>query len=228
MLDILVWLFGAPSSLTALKADSVRPHQNYSGDDVAEIALRWNERSIIGNMHLSRVAHADTESVVITGTSGTAILDDKKVQLLDPSGNTVLSIDDTSSKQMVMRSMIRGFGDFVTGVSPTYASSLRDHRDTVLVSDAALRSFETAQSEFIDVPQMEEEHFTWPIITPEIEKAIIDQTHSSLSIYNRSNIYETFEDRWCNIHDLKHSLVCSSGTIAILVSLYPFFLKIHR
>ncbi|PVH92288.1 PLP-dependent transferase [Periconia macrospinosa] len=216
MLDILVWLFGPPSTLTSLKADEVRPFQTYAGEDVADISLCWAQRSIIGNVHLSRVAHADSESVVITGTSGTAILDDKKVSLLGPDGITLLSIQDESSKKTTVRRMIRGFGDYIKDKSETYPCTLEGHYDTVITSDAAMKSQTYGMSETVKLSPQAEVHFEWPVITPKIEKATIEQMHSTLSIYNRSGIYEVFENRWKDLHGLKHALVCSSGTIAIL------------
>lgn len=218
MLDILVWLFGPPSTLTSLKADDVRPFQTYAGEDVAEISLRWDQQSIIGSVHLSRVAHVDSESVVITGTSGTAVLDDKKVSLLGPDGITMLSIQDESSKQTIVRKMVRGFGDYITDASAAYPCTLEAHYDTVITSDAAKKSQISGTSEIVKAASRAEADFEWPIITPKIEKATIEQMHSTLSIYNRSGIYEVFEDRWKDMHGLKHALVCSSGTIAILVS----------
>ncbi|POR32483.1 Uncharacterized protein TPAR_07311 [Tolypocladium paradoxum] len=216
MIDILIWLFGEPDSLNALKIDAVRQFQKYSGDDIADISFKWNDKALIGNVHLSRVAHADSESITITGTSGTAILNDRKVTLVDASGTQIVSVEDTSSKQMVVRRMVRGFGDFIHGVTSRYESSLESHRSTVQVLDAAKLSFLSEKGEYIPIRRNGEEHCPWPIITPEIETALVDQAHSSLSIYNRSNVYETFEDRWRALHGLKHALVCSSGTIAIL------------
>jgi dTDP-4-amino-4,6-dideoxygalactose transaminase len=216
MIDILVWLFGEPDSVSALKIDAVRQFQKYSGDDIADISFTWNDKALMGNVHLSRVAHADSESITITGTSGTAVLDEKKVMLLDLSGTPIVTIEDTSSKTMIVRRMVRGFGDLIKGFADSYESALESHRSTVMVLDAAKRSFKAEKERYIPVRANPKEHCPWPVITPQIEKAFIDQAHSSLSIYNRSNIYETFEDRWRKLHGLKHALVCSSGTIAIL------------
>lgn len=71
-------------------------------------------------------------------------------------------------------------------------------------------------------------HTVWPQITPGEVKAVTNQMHESLSIYNRSGIYEKFEDRWRNMHGLKHALVCSSGTTAIHVStsLHPLIVSL--
>lgn len=216
MIDIIIWLFGEPDSLNAVKIDAVRQFQKYSGDDIADISFKWNDKGLIGNVHLSRVAHADAESMTITGTSGTAILNDRTVTLVDASGTQIVSVEDTSSKKMVVRRMVRGFGDFLHGVTNRYESSLESHRSTVRVLDAAKLSFLSERGEYIPIGGGRDEHCPWPIITPEIEKAFVDQAHSSLSVYDRSNIYETFEDRWRSLHGIKHALVCSSGTIAIL------------
>ncbi|KAI1452115.1 DegT/DnrJ/EryC1/StrS aminotransferase family-domain-containing protein [Annulohypoxylon moriforme] len=219
MTDILVWLFGQPSSLYAQQADSVdsvHQCQEYQSSNVTDISLRWHEKSIIGNIHLSRIAHADTESVIITGSYGTAILDDRKVRLLDASGAEVVAVHDTSSKPMVMRRIVHGFGDYVTGVTESYPGSIETFLATVMTSEATKRSFNTGKREIISAPEQDEGHFPWPIITSDTEKAIVRQLHSPAAIYDRSNIIETFEDRWRKLHGLKHVLVCCSGTTAIL------------
>jgi len=61
--------------------------------------------------------------------------------------------------------------------------------------------------------------FIHPIVTPQIEKAVIEQMHSTLSIYDRSGIFKDFEDAFAEYHGKKHGLVTSSGTTA-LWSLY--------
>ncbi|MBU1323185.1 DegT/DnrJ/EryC1/StrS family aminotransferase [Patescibacteria group bacterium] len=58
-------------------------------------------------------------------------------------------------------------------------------------------------------------HFPWPIITKEVEKAVIKQLHESVSIYNRSGIIADFEDDFRSYHKIKHALLTSSGTAAL-------------
>jgi hypothetical protein len=223
MLDLIVWLFGAPSSVTSHRAESVRRHQKYGGDDVSNVIMRWDSSNIIGHVHLSRVAHKPEESITVTGTSGTLCLDGAKVVLWDAAGDLALEMVDASTKQSVLRSMLRKFGDYATGRAADYSGSLANLANTVAIVDATSRSFITHQPESL-LPvsttasaSLMGDHHVWPLITPKSLDAIVTQMHSSLSIYNRSNIYETFEDRWRQMHGLKHALVCSSGTIAILV-----------
>ena len=54
-----------------------------------------------------------------------------------------------------------------------------------------------------------------PRITKEIEEAVIDQLHNTISIYDNSNIFKTFEDEFAKYHNKKYGLVISSGTAAL-------------
>lgn len=58
-------------------------------------------------------------------------------------------------------------------------------------------------------------HFSWPPITKAVEISVIRQLHQSISIYDRSGIFEEFENAFAKYHKRKYALLCSSGTIAI-------------
>ncbi|MGH0002600.1 DegT/DnrJ/EryC1/StrS family aminotransferase [Pseudovibrio ascidiaceicola] len=58
-------------------------------------------------------------------------------------------------------------------------------------------------------------HFNWPKITDEIEELVIDQLHASISIYDRSSIFEAFECEFARLHNRKYALLTNSGTSAI-------------
>ncbi|PPJ58922.1 hypothetical protein CBER1_11521 [Cercospora berteroae] len=103
---------------------------------------------LIGNIHLSRVA-GDEESIFVTGTNGAATVSEKKVTLFANNGNTCQSIDDTSTKQSVVRDMVLGFGDYIKGHTSLYASSLESHRETVATMEAIQRAFESANNETV-------------------------------------------------------------------------------
>lgn len=65
----------------------------------------------------------------------------------------------------------------------------------------------------------EEGRFIHPKITKEIENAVIEQLHDTISIYDNSNIFKKFEESFAKYHNKKYALVTSSGTSA-LHSLY--------
>ncbi|TQV93827.1 UDP-bacillosamine synthetase [Cordyceps javanica] len=229
MLDMMVSLFGRPTSVIARSATGVRAEQSYGGDDVANIIMNFGESAnhTIGHVHLSRVAHRDEESLVITGTNGTFTLEGKDVRLKDGLGNEIFNFTDSSSKTSRVKSMLQKFSAWVSGSTPDFSASLARLGDTVSVMDAIRNSYNNPNADESVVSShkprqhsleasLEGSHHVWPLLSAESESAVVDQMHRTLSIYNRSDIYEIFEDRWRHMHDLKHALVCSSGTIAIL------------
>ena len=186
--------------------------------------MRFHPSNVIGHAHLSRVATEDEESISVTGTNGTLQLAHKNIILQDSAGTHTLEIVDRATKKSIIRSMLRQFGDFVTGHAADYSGSLSNLADTMAIMDATKRSFRSTKAENLypltetAQARLDGAHHVWPLITSDTVDATVEQLNSSLSIYNRSNIYETFEERWRKMHGLKHALVCSSGTIAIFVS----------
>lgn len=64
----------------------------------------------------------------------------------------------------------------------------------------------------VDIPGP---HYTWPEINEDTEKAVVKQLHETISIYNKSGIIEDLENKFADLHKMKHSVLFSSGTSAI-------------
>ncbi len=62
--------------------------------------------------------------------------------------------------------------------------------------------------------------FVWPLITDETIQAVTNQMTTAISIYNRSGVYEQFEDAYKNYHGLAYALTTNSGTTALWSMLY--------
>lgn len=58
-------------------------------------------------------------------------------------------------------------------------------------------------------------HYVWPRITPAVERAVLKQLHATLSIYDRSGVFEEFETKFAAYHGRKFALLSNSGTNAI-------------
>jgi len=58
-------------------------------------------------------------------------------------------------------------------------------------------------------------HYIWPPITKATEQAVLKQLRTSISIYNRSGVFEKFESAFAKYHKRKFALLTSSGTSAI-------------
>lgn len=68
-------------------------------------------------------------------------------------------------------------------------------------------------------------HFVWPPITDETRQAVLAQLDRTISIYDKSDIFERFEGKFARYHDRKHSLLHNSGTSAILGMYFGLDLK---
>jgi len=58
-------------------------------------------------------------------------------------------------------------------------------------------------------------HFSWPPVTHKTKQDISKQLSKSISIYDRSGIFEEFENAFAKYHNRKYTLLCNSGTTAI-------------
>lgn len=57
--------------------------------------------------------------------------------------------------------------------------------------------------------------FIHPVITKEIENAVIEQLHDTISIYDNSNIFHKFESEFARYHNKEYGIVTNSGTTAL-------------
>ncbi len=58
--------------------------------------------------------------------------------------------------------------------------------------------------------------FHWPKVTTEMEMCVVEQMHDTLSIYDCSNVFETFERSYAAYHSREYALLSNSGTSSIL------------
>ncbi|OCF86861.1 DegT/DnrJ/EryC1/StrS family aminotransferase [Nocardia brasiliensis] len=63
------------------------------------------------------------------------------------------------------------------------------------------------------------QHFSWPPVTDATVRAVLDQLHDGISIYNRSGVVAELEDALQNYFGVRHAILASSGTAA-LYSMY--------
>jgi hypothetical protein len=140
MLDIVTWLFGAPSSVMTYGVSPIRPCQVYGGDDISDVIMDWDGINRTGHVHMSRVAYDYTQSITVTGSNGYLILDGPNIVHLDSRGCEKLRTAHQTLERDMIRSMVQQFGDWVAGKTPDFASSLMNLRETVSVVDAVKSS----------------------------------------------------------------------------------------
>ncbi|KAL4779402.1 NADP-dependent oxidoreductase domain-containing protein [Aspergillus varians] len=145
MLDMLMWLFGPPTSVMAHQVSSVRPGQRYGGDDVSDIIMDWGAKKCIGHVRLSRVAHRSVQSITVTGTNGTLHLDGYAITHHDSKGFETLNVMHQPREKQVIQTMAQEFGDWISGRRPEFSTSLANVLHTVSVVDAIKASLASRQ-----------------------------------------------------------------------------------
>lgn len=66
------------------------------------------------------------------------------------------------------------------------------------------------------VIEPENARFDWPRITSDTELVVIKQLHETISIYDNSGIFGSFETKFARYHDRQFGLLSNSGTSSIL------------
>ena len=60
-------------------------------------------------------------------------------------------------------------------------------------------------------------HLVWPRITKPVEEAVVRQLHTTVSIYDRSGVFQEFEDVFANYHGRRYALLSNSGTTMFMI-----------
>jgi hypothetical protein len=143
IIDVVTWLFGAPSSVLTYGISSIRSGQIYGGDDISDVMMDWRPRNRIGHIHMSRVGHDYTQILAITARDGHIILDGSTLVHMDSRGCKISHITHEFTEKQVIRSMVRSFGDWATGKSTDFSCSLENLAETVSTVDAVRSSLVT-------------------------------------------------------------------------------------
>src|SRR4051794_35340827 len=73
----------------------------------------------------------------------------------------------------------------------------------------------TPMTNRVDIPPP---HFHWPVVDEGIMAAVQRQLLDSISIYDRSGVFERFERRFGSDHARAHAVLFNSGTSALLAA----------
>lgn len=67
--------------------------------------------------------------------------------------------------------------------------------------------------------------FRWPVLSQSTVDRVIEQLSVSISIYDRSGVFERFEDRMASYHGRRYAVLFNSGTSALFASYVALGLK---
>ena len=101
MVDLSIWYFGMPTSVTALTTGGNRLNQNYDVEDTVHLLFGYHLESpsdkFIGNFFISRVGTNKQEYIKARGTDGVVETSRGLIRLLDLNGNEIKRIEHQDS-----------------------------------------------------------------------------------------------------------------------------------
>ncbi|MFA5753837.1 MAG: Gfo/Idh/MocA family oxidoreductase [Patescibacteria group bacterium] len=143
--DLLIWYFGMPTSVTARMTRGNRPGQKYDVEDTAHLLFDYHselqyDEKLVGNFVISRVYPEKQERVRAFGTNGIVEVSRGLVRRLDVNGNEIERLERQGGWPSAAVEQLDYFAEriyqFVPGVLPDYT----EHLQHVAVIEAAYKS----------------------------------------------------------------------------------------
>ncbi|HLG61827.1 MAG TPA: Gfo/Idh/MocA family oxidoreductase [Ktedonosporobacter sp.] len=151
-IDLLVWYFGTPSSVTARLSRGNRPGQRYDVEDTAHLLFDYHlegyseEEKTIGTFVISRVYPQKQESLTIYGTQGIIKIKRGSIQRLDCQGQEIEHLERhgrwLSSAIAQFESFALQIQQFRSGQPPT----AHEHLAHMAIIEAAYKSDQLGRS----------------------------------------------------------------------------------
>ncbi|OAA71434.1 Aldo/keto reductase [Cordyceps fumosorosea ARSEF 2679] len=138
MLDVLVWLFGRPSTVFAHCLADGQPSER---DRESHVLMTWQDFELSGHLYVSEVALDKEECLLVRGTLGSLHLRDQEIVHYDFGGRQTFRVAFQSRKQDVIASMCRDFCDYISGEEKEFSTSISQMEDTLLTTEAINSSF---------------------------------------------------------------------------------------
>ena len=116
--------------------------------------------------------------------------------------------------------MFRSFLEHCDGGSNASSNAFWDLKHHMRITRLIQNVYEAADSQSLGVHHRRAEtapHFQWPLITKDVENAVMTQLHTSISIYDQNGVFGEFEDAFKRFHDCPdwYALLHNSGTNAL-------------
>ncbi|MEK7552338.1 MAG: Gfo/Idh/MocA family oxidoreductase [Patescibacteria group bacterium] len=170
-IDLLIWYFGMPTSVTARMTRGNRPGQQYDVEDTAHLLFDYHhlefqyDEKVVGNFVISRVYPEKQERVRVFGTNGVVEVSRGLIRRMDINGKEIERLERQGGWPSATVEQLDHFAErirqFVPGLLPDYT----EHLQHVAVIEAAYQSDRSGASCHPD-------HFLKLIQEPKEEKQL--------------------------------------------------------
>lgn len=144
-IDLLIWYFGLPTSVTARLTRGNRNEQKYDVEDTAHLLFDYNlesqyDEKLVGNFVISRVYPKKQERIRVFGSDGVVEVSRGLIRRLDINGKEIERLERKGGWPSAAVEQLDFFADrirkFVPGSTPDYS----EHLQHVAVIEAAYES----------------------------------------------------------------------------------------
>lgn len=143
--DLLIWYFGMPTSVTARLTRGNRPNQKYDVEDTAHLLFDYNlelryDEKLVGNFVISRVYPEKQERVRVFGTDGVIEVSRGLIRRLDINGNEIERLERKGGWPSAAVEQLDFFAERIRQFVPGSVQDYSEHLQHVAVIEAAYES----------------------------------------------------------------------------------------
>ncbi len=225
--DFLVWQFGLPDSVSAQLTHDTQEPRRYDVEDAAMLQFQYSNgnKPFMGQFSISRTGYARKEKIRLSGSLGTLVLQPHRVELRDATHAVVDQFIQEEQPDLFSRQL----NDFVDKVvlfkrNELTENPINEHIQHSRLIDAAYQSYQTQSTIKLNPPN-EQLKVSWPLITPQLKRAMCEQLDEAISIQGRSGIIKQLEDGFARFHEKQYALATNSGTNALAAIYYGLRLQ---
>ncbi|KAJ9190814.1 hypothetical protein DTO164E3_9162 [Paecilomyces variotii] len=214
MLDQLIGLFGRQFEVQHVALMKTR-HGDYDVDDTAHISVKFGD-AVNATIVISRSGARNEEKVSVIGEAGILTLDGDLVRLSLRDETGRLSPQEEYTVQEPSSLLLeRGLVSFIENNNTDNWDLDRDIAVMQLVDEIYRVGSDQIESKSALNPLAKA--WSWPKVTPDVERAVDRQLHDTLSIYNNGGVFGRFEEAFRTFHDTPghYALLHNSGTNAL-------------
>ena len=143
--DLLIWYFGMPASVTARMTRGNRPGQQYDVEDTVHLLFDYHlefqyDEKLVGNFVISRVYPEKQERVRVFGTNGVVEVSRGLIRRLDINGNEIERLERQGGWPVAAVEQLDYSADRIRQFTPGSLPDYTEHLQHVAVIEAAYES----------------------------------------------------------------------------------------
>ncbi len=145
LIDLLIWYFGLPDTITAKLSTGNRENQIYYTEDTAHLLFDYSfdriyENKAVGHVVISRAYPKKEESLLVLGSKGSVKLERDRVYRTDIKGKMLEVWQQTNGQPSAINDQLEYFADEINSKNYRNSAGLHHHLQHLAIIQAAYDS----------------------------------------------------------------------------------------